>query len=138
MGYGPCTLCSCPGWDPSSGGRTCINLNAEGGTCNHYFSEHSDLLSTEQKQELTNRGHKLVEKDDRVGTCAGNACAVASVDYDPSNGHYIGTNHSPNRRIRVDISNGFITEHLDLSPGQSKETALLKGMFVDPYHANYV
>ena len=39
-GGGHCKLCSCARWVPSSGGRTCINLNQEGGTCNHYYHEH--------------------------------------------------------------------------------------------------
>jgi len=41
MGTGSCTLCDCQGFIPSSGGRTCINLNSAGGTCNHYLEEHN-------------------------------------------------------------------------------------------------
>lgn len=38
---GECTVCDCPKFIPSSGpGTTCINLNSDGGTCNHYHSEH--------------------------------------------------------------------------------------------------
>ncbi len=40
-GTGSCTLCDCPGFSPSTGGRTCINRNSAGGTCNHYESEHN-------------------------------------------------------------------------------------------------
>jgi hypothetical protein len=42
MGTGSCTLCSCPEFIPAAEpGRTCINRNSEGGTCNHYESEHN-------------------------------------------------------------------------------------------------
>lgn len=42
MGTGSCRLCDCPGFIPaSSPGRTCINRNSAGGTCNHYESEHN-------------------------------------------------------------------------------------------------
>ncbi|MDB5013729.1 MAG: hypothetical protein JWQ25_1931 [Daejeonella sp.] len=41
MGTGSCTLCDCPSFMPSTGGQTCINSNSEGGTCNHYESEHN-------------------------------------------------------------------------------------------------
>jgi hypothetical protein len=41
MGVGGCTICDCPGFiAASSPGRTCINRNSAGGTCNHYESEH--------------------------------------------------------------------------------------------------
>jgi hypothetical protein len=41
MGTGSCKLCSCPGFVPSQGGATCVNQNAQGGTCNHYVYEHN-------------------------------------------------------------------------------------------------
>lgn len=41
MGTGSCKLCDCPVFVPSSGGKTCINQNSAGGTCNHYESEHN-------------------------------------------------------------------------------------------------
>jgi len=40
MGTGRCMICDCQGFFPSSGGRTCINHNSAGGTCNHYKNEH--------------------------------------------------------------------------------------------------
>jgi hypothetical protein len=42
MGDGPCTICDCPGFEGQTPESTiCINHNSEGGTCNHYMSEHS-------------------------------------------------------------------------------------------------
>lgn len=40
-GSGKCTQCDCQSFKPSSGGQTCINHNSQGGTCNHWQSEHS-------------------------------------------------------------------------------------------------
>lgn len=42
MGNGPCTICDCPGFEGQTTDSTiCINHNLEGGTCNHWMSEHS-------------------------------------------------------------------------------------------------
>lgn len=41
LGVGHCTLCSCPSFLADQGGQQCINRNAEGGTCNHWESEHN-------------------------------------------------------------------------------------------------
>jgi hypothetical protein len=42
FGTGSCTLCDCPEFKPATGaGKTCINTNSEGGTCNHLKTEHN-------------------------------------------------------------------------------------------------
>lgn len=49
MGTGSCTICDCSEFMPGTGtgdDPTCINENSEGGTCNHYKSEHNESYIT--------------------------------------------------------------------------------------------
>jgi hypothetical protein len=95
------------------------------------FKLNNELLDAMAATSYVKPG-TVLEVRKTAADCAGNACAVTSYRYD---GRNLFRNNSGDRNIRVQLSNGWAGNIIDLGPGEEK--ASLMQMFITPYQSNY-